>query len=166
MIDHKELRLWLQGQINKCREKDYNHWQNAKAEAFGQVIAHIDRERAKLQQAHERIDRARKSNAKPVEKTFVFPLTVEGNAEWDAQKKLHEAANEIKESRVKVKVSPDRSCLPCRSDETDGESDPLGDLNKMPVGEFYARLAASQEKTRQFLANVHRSLPTDNPEGC
>jgi siderophore synthetase component len=146
MIDHKELRLWLQGQINKCREKDYNHWQNAKAEAFGQVIAHIDRERAKLQQAHERIDRARKSNAKPVEETFVFPLTVETRfLQGDAS-------------------APEY--LPCRSDEIDSETDPLGDLNKMPVGEFYARLAASQEKTRQFLANVPRSLPTDNPEGC
>jgi hypothetical protein len=98
MIDHNELRLWLQGQINKCREKDYNHWQNAKAEAFGQVIAHIDRERAKLQQAHERIDRARKSNAKPVEETFVFPLTA--NQEFGG------------------KFGPmDKPCLPCRSDE-------------------------------------------------
>jgi hypothetical protein len=96
--------------------------------------------------AHERIDRARKSNAKPVEETFVFPLTVETRfLQGDAS-------------------APEY--LPCRSDEIDSETDPLGDLNKMPVGEFYARLAASQEKTRQFLANVPRSLPTDNPEGC
>jgi hypothetical protein len=148
MIDHKELRLWLQGQINKCREKDYNHWQNAKAEAFGQVIAHIDRERAKLQQAHERIDRARKSNAKPVDETFVFPLTVEEEASWNAaieqvkamqtntpipdpelwakmttgtlgpeQLERYRNGETPEQKRVWAKMFPDRSCLPCRSDE-------------------------------------------------
>jgi hypothetical protein len=126
MIDEKKLLEWIKAKEGELRSEWEKVLEYRSAAICGELIAYdhirefIESETAKLKTAHARIDRSRKSNAKPVDETFVFPLTVEGNAEWDAQKKMHEAANEIKESRVKVKMFPDRSCLPCRSDEIEG----------------------------------------------
>jgi hypothetical protein len=84
MIDEKKLIEWLQSEYQKANNVKYQAGEEKDTDfdagrmvSLVETLQWINDETAKLKFAHERIDRARKSNAKPVDETFVFPLTVE-----------------------------------------------------------------------------------------
>lgn len=136
MIDENKLLEWLNAKakerdtaIEYCKARGGVGFgilalEQSRAKAiYCEVIGHIQSQRAELASAHARIDKARKANAKPIEQDFVFPLTLEGEREWNEQaEQLRQLQNEFpglgEHGNVRVRFGPSEH-NPCRDSRSD-----------------------------------------------
>lgn len=86
MIDEKKLLEWLNDKIDECQTYASPRY-FGRHESFVEVRKFIEAQRAELTNAHARIDKARKANAKPIMEDFVIPMTVDGEPQLIAEVK-------------------------------------------------------------------------------